>query len=103
MCCAQDIIESKNIAKVARTVIMLVNHLTSAPSNTLTNGLLVDHSGTSLIDSNLTTIGNVMSQSHHHNQHHQLPSHFSSYSSSHHYNSQSQQQAAQTPQQQTAV
>jgi len=104
MCCAQDIIESKNIAKVARTVIMLMNQLTSLPSSNSTNGPLVDHSANSLIDSNLTTIGNVMNQpNHNHQQHHHLPTHFHSYSTSHHFNSQPQQQTAQTPQQQTAV
>ena len=52
MCCAHDIIEAKNTARVARTVIMLINY------NQLMHQHQIEQIGQSM--GGLTTIGSVM-------------------------------------------
>ena len=52
MCCAHDIIEAKNTARVARTVIMLINY------NQLMHQHQIEQIGQPM--GGLTTIGSVM-------------------------------------------
>ena len=61
MCCAHDIIEAKNLAKVARTVVMLVNYNQYMQQQQLQK----QQANLEYLQANsVTTIGSVMS---HHN------------------------------------
>ena len=95
LCCAHDIIEAKNTAKVARTVIMLVNYNQFIHQQQQLQQINNDQQNIDFRQ--LTTIGNAMISNNTTNNNHLNTHH-------HHHNQQQQQnQQKQQQQQQTAV